>query len=210
MGKLDEYYGLTEKEVNKLLGEFNFTEEEKLLTHKAYSGYETKNGGKLYNILSVITHISAVQDHKYELKNSPVYRGSPVKPKSYWIKSVGIAGIKWAYEVPHLRRELNIAVQGGIIDAILYNKIEQDHLKMLRTLGREDTDSSPTRKMAKLGVKYVDKDLFLTFLLEQGCLTYDRYSLGESRTVSFLKVPNVEILAALVQDMRPWYVKSSQ
>jgi hypothetical protein len=39
---LDEYYGLTEREVNKLLEEFNFTEEEKLLTHKAYNDYETK------------------------------------------------------------------------------------------------------------------------------------------------------------------------
>jgi hypothetical protein len=112
MGKLDEYYGLTEKEVNKLLGEFNFTEEEKLFTHKAYSGYETKNGGKLYNIWSVITHMQTVQDHKYQLKNNPVYHGSPVKPKSYWMKSVGIAGIKRAYEVPHLRSELNTVVQG--------------------------------------------------------------------------------------------------
>jgi tartrate dehydratase beta subunit/fumarate hydratase class I family protein len=178
-----------------------------LFTHKAYNGYETKNGLKVYNIWSVIRHMQAVQDHKYQLKNNSVYHGSPVKPRSYWMESVGIGGIKWAYEVPHLRSELNTAVQGGIINAILYNEIQQYHLKTLRTLVHEDTDGSPMRKMAKLDVKFVDKHLFLTFLLEQGCLTYDKHSLGESQKVSFLKVPNVEIVEALVKDMRPCYVK---
>jgi hypothetical protein len=112
MGKLDEYYGLTEKEVNKLFGEFNFTEEEKLFTHKAYNGYETKNGLKVCNMWSVTRHIRAVQDHKYQLNNNPVYHGSRVKPESYWMKSVGIAGIERAYEVPHLRSELNTASSG--------------------------------------------------------------------------------------------------
>jgi hypothetical protein len=59
--------------------------------------------------------------------------------------------------------------------------------------------------MAKLDVKFVDKHNFLTFLLEQGCLTYDKHS--KSQKVSFLKVPNVEIVEALVKDMRPCYVR---
>jgi hypothetical protein len=61
--------------------------------------------------------------------------------------------------------------------------------------------------MAKLDVKFVDKHLFFNFLLEQECLTYDKHSSGESQKVSFLKVPNVEIVEALLKDMRPCYVK---
>jgi hypothetical protein len=142
MGKLDKYYGLNQEEINQIMEEFNFSPDEKMATHKAYNGYETKNGLKVYNIWSVIRHIRAVQDLKYQLKNNSVYHGSPVKPKSYWMKSVGIAGIKRAYEVPHLRSELNTAVQGRIINAILYDKIEQDHLKTLRTLVHEDRQQS--------------------------------------------------------------------
>jgi hypothetical protein len=47
-------------------------------------------------------------------------------------------------------------------------------MKILRRLVREDTNTCPSPKRQKLqeNKKFPDVDLFLTFMLEQGCLTY--------------------------------------
>jgi hypothetical protein len=160
MGKLDKYYGLTQEEANEIMEEFNFSPDEKMATHKAYNGYETKNGLKVYNIWSVIKHIRAVQDHKFQLKNSPVYHGSPVKPKSYWIDSVGIAGM----EVPYIKNTLKKCVLDAHIPTEIYHKVTNEDLKILRRLVCEDSDTSPSPEHRKLQgkIKFPDGDLFLT------------------------------------------------
>jgi hypothetical protein len=71
--------------------------------------------------------MQTVQHHKYQLKNNPMRHGSPVKPKSYWIDSVGIEGIKRAYKVPSLRNILKDCVLDAHIPAKIYRRVTNEN-----------------------------------------------------------------------------------
>ncbi|XP_064214548.1 uncharacterized protein LOC103312234 isoform X1 [Tribolium castaneum] len=159
------YYGLTVMEIRNLLRKtYQFDDQRIAEAEKKFNGYSTVCGVKIYNIWSVLEHASRTQEEHF------IYD---------WQDTGYIVGLEKALRFPTIMKIIQT-------ELLLYKPIEikksktlvlEDILQLVEIIGNVDPQN----------VEFPRYDLFFSFLVEQGYLSFVANKSG------LLVIPNEQI-----------------
>ncbi|RZB39261.1 AAA-ATPase like domain containing protein [Asbolus verrucosus] len=159
------YYGLTAGDVTQLLQKtYGFYEDRIEEVRKKFNGYSTVRGVKIYNTWSVLEYASKTNEDDFTYE---------------WQDTGYIVGLKEAFRFPEIMK-------------IVQTKLLLDHpieIKKLKFLTLEDVLDlvNIIGEVDPQNVDYPRPDLFFSFILEQGYLSFVKKKLGQ------VVIPNDQI-----------------
>lgn len=178
-----EYNGFTSQDMDTLCERFQVEEEEKERILKFYNGYTASDGRTLCNPHSVLNYFRDRHHLMYQ-------------PQSYWARTGIFRGIKEALKHPIAR---SVIEKLFLNDSCIFRMRSKPRMLELRALQKmiqkQNTDASDA--------KAIDLDAYLTFLYENGYLTFHS---GDGKYV----VPNREIRLQYALLLKEYFIETYQ